>query len=198
MTLFKENKIILDLCGGTGSWSNPYKENGYDVRIIDIKEDVRLFKKPNETIYGILSAPPCQHLASSGSRWWAKKGEKPLLEALSVADACIRIVYATNPVFWALENPRGRLSQYLGKPIKTFQPYEYGHYYSKRTCLWGNFNMPSPTKIVKPKMVNYKTKKGKIKRMSEKHYKLTNNSKRGIERSVTPKGFAEAFYECNK
>lgn len=22
-------KIILDLCGGTGSWSKPYKEAGY-------------------------------------------------------------------------------------------------------------------------------------------------------------------------
>ena len=28
-------KIILDLCGGTGSWSNPYKEKGYDVSQIE-------------------------------------------------------------------------------------------------------------------------------------------------------------------
>lgn len=26
-------KIILDLCGGTGAWSRPYKEAGYDVRV---------------------------------------------------------------------------------------------------------------------------------------------------------------------
>lgn len=25
-------KIILDLCGGTGSWSKPYRDAGYDVR----------------------------------------------------------------------------------------------------------------------------------------------------------------------
>lgn len=31
-------KIIFDLCGGTGSWSKPYKDNGYDVRIIDANE----------------------------------------------------------------------------------------------------------------------------------------------------------------
>ena len=31
-------KIILDLCGGTGSWSAPYKENGYDVRVITLPE----------------------------------------------------------------------------------------------------------------------------------------------------------------
>ena len=68
--IFNEHKIILDLCGGTGSWSKPYKENGYDVRVIDPQEwleddfgtgDVRLFKKPNEEIYGILAAPPCTH-----------------------------------------------------------------------------------------------------------------------------------------
>ena len=28
-----EKKIILDLCGGTGAWSRPYKEAGYDVSI---------------------------------------------------------------------------------------------------------------------------------------------------------------------
>lgn len=28
------NKIILDLCGGTGSWSRPWELNGYDVRVI--------------------------------------------------------------------------------------------------------------------------------------------------------------------
>ena len=28
-------KIILDLCGGTGSWSRPWKLNGYDVLIYD-------------------------------------------------------------------------------------------------------------------------------------------------------------------
>lgn len=36
------SKIILDLCGETGSWSKPYKEAGYDVRVITLPEyDVR-------------------------------------------------------------------------------------------------------------------------------------------------------------
>lgn len=30
------DKIILDLCGGTGSWSKPYKDAGYDVRLITL------------------------------------------------------------------------------------------------------------------------------------------------------------------
>lgn len=34
------SKIILDLCGGTGSWSRPWELNGYDVRVITLPEDV--------------------------------------------------------------------------------------------------------------------------------------------------------------
>lgn len=52
------DKIILDLCGGTGAWSRPYKEAGYDVRNITLpKYDVRTYQPP-ENVYGILSAPP--------------------------------------------------------------------------------------------------------------------------------------------
>ena len=58
-----ENKIILDLCGGTGSWSNPYKDNGYDVRLITLPNyDVRHYNPP-ENVYGILAAPPCDQFS---------------------------------------------------------------------------------------------------------------------------------------
>ncbi len=40
-----ENKIILDLCGGTGSWAKPYKDAGYKVIRISIPEwDVNRYK----------------------------------------------------------------------------------------------------------------------------------------------------------
>jgi hypothetical protein len=42
------NKIILDLCGGSGSWSKPYKEAGYDVRLITLPDnDVLTYEPPN-------------------------------------------------------------------------------------------------------------------------------------------------------
>lgn len=42
-----KDKIILDLCGGTGLWSKPYKEAGYDVRLITLPEnDVRDYIPP--------------------------------------------------------------------------------------------------------------------------------------------------------
>ena len=42
-----KNKIILDLCGGTGSWSKPYRDAGYNVRVITLPEfDIRKYKAP--------------------------------------------------------------------------------------------------------------------------------------------------------
>ena len=209
MVIFNEDKIILDLCGGTGSWSSPYRENNYDVRVIDPQEwieddfgtgDVRLFKKPKEKIYGILAAPPCTHFSGSGARHWEKKGKEPLLEGLSVVDACLRIIFITKPKFWVLENPVGRLKHYIGDAKCTFQPYEYGDAYSKRTCLWGDFNMPKPTDIVEPDMIEFISKKGVKKRMSKNYYDalILPKKERARLRSMTPKGFSEAFYESNK
>ena len=142
------NRTILDLCGGTGAWSRPYKEAGYDVRIITLpQEDVRLYQ-PQQNVHGILAAPPCTHLAGSGARWWKQKGTEALLEALAVVDACLRIVIVTHPSFWALENPVGRLVHYLGQPKLYFHPYEYGDPYTKKTCLWGIFNIPRRRPII--------------------------------------------------
>ena len=70
-------KIILDLCGGTGSWSKPYSERGYTVHIITLPKydiyqsdcmggfiyfrdaDGGVLKIPANEVYGILAAPTC-------------------------------------------------------------------------------------------------------------------------------------------
>ena len=179
-----KNKIILDLCGGTGAWSAPYKEAGYDVRIVDLPYDVRFQELPKELIYGVLAAPPCTQFAGSGARWWKTKGDQPLMEGLSVVDACLRIILMTNPVFWALENPVGRLKNYLGKPVMYFNPCDFGDPYTKRTALWGRFNSPKKNPV--------KPTEG------SKMHRLPPGPKRQELRSITPRGFAEAFYKANK
>ena len=178
-----KDKIILDLCGGTGSWSQPYKEAGYDVRVITLPEDVRLARVPL-TAHGILAAPPCTHLAGSGARWWAEKGPEALLEALSIADACLRFVALCNPDFWALENPVGRLPRFYGKPKMYFHPSDYGDPYTKKTALWGRFGEMKFDKV-KPE------EKNRIWYMSP-------GLDRSKLRSITPPGFARAFFESNR
>ena len=188
------DKVILDLCSGSGEWSRPYLENGYRVLRFDTEytgHDIRLLKLAGipDKIYGILAAPPCQHLAVSGAKYWESKGDAALIESLSIVDACIRLVKLTNPVFWVLENPVGRLKHYLGNPIMYFHPYEFGDPYTKKTCLWGEFNEPVKTPV-KPERV---CKQGSW------IMKLGGSSqKTKFLRSMTPAGFARAFYEANK
>ena len=179
-------KTILDLCGGTGAWSKPYKDAGYDVYVIEIENghDVRLFEfNWAGDVHGILAAPPCTHLAGSGARWWADKGEDALLESLAIVDACLRVVLVTQPVWWCLENPVGRLVHYLGKPKMYFNPCDYGDPYTKKTCLWGDFNEPIQNPV-------YPTEGGKM-------HRLPPSEDRARLRSITPPGFAQAFFEAN-
>lgn len=176
-------KIILEPCGGTGAWSRPYQEAGYDVRVITSPIDVRLYGYPGE-VYGILASPPCTYMASSGARW--KRSDDEYREALAVVDACLRFVAVCSPTFWALENPVGRLVRWLGKPKMYFNPCDYGDPYTKRTCLWGKFNVPrrSPVKPAEGSRMHlrYGGKSERTKRL----------------RSITPPGFAKAFFEANQ
>lgn len=174
--------IILDLCGGTGAWSQPYKDKGYDVRVITLPEDVRLYQPPAEGVRGVLAAPPCTVFAGSGARW--PRTDKEMLEALSIVDACIRIVHAVKPAWWVLENPVGKLIRWLGPWVMTFQPTDFGDHYTKRTCLWGNFVDPFKREWVDA------TKGSKM-------HKLGPSPERQALRSVTPEGFAKAFCEAN-
>ena len=192
-----QKKIILDLCGGTGGWSKPYQDDPtYEVHIVDPLNggiDVRLAKFQSYKVHGILAAPPCTHFSGSGARWWSSKGDTALLEGLSVVDACLRLILLYQPKWWALENPVGRLNDYLGKPVGYFHPWEFNGYadnpreddYTKKTALWGEFTWPT-----KKHTYCGGTDKTKI------HYASPGPDRWKI-RSVTPQGFAKAFKEAN-
>ena len=198
--------IILDLCGGTGAWSKPYKDAGYDVRLVTLPDDVRLYCPP-ENVHGILAAPPCTHFAVSGARWWKDKGEEALIEGLSVVDACLRIVLVTQPKWWALENPVGRLKNYLGKYQLIFQPHDYGDPWTKRTCVWGEFNIPKKNPVDPVGQWVGGNDANGIALGIVDHYgeflppdwvhKLPPSKDRATLRSMTPPGFAQAFFEAN-
>lgn len=185
------SKIILDLCGGTGSWSKPYQEAGYDVRLVTLPgEDVRLFRKPKERVYGVLAAPPCDHFSVSGAQYWpAKDADGRTLEALSIADACIRIINFNDPVFWVMENPVGRLKYWIGDPVYSFNPCDFGDPYTKKTLLWGKFNVPKKNPVDPIRACSQGSWIQKLGGKSEKTKRL---------RSMTPQGFAKAFFEANQ
>lgn len=131
-------KIILDLCGGTGSWSKPYKEAGYDVRLITLPEhDVCLYIPP-DNVYGVLAATPCEEF-SIAKHFHGKGNYTHNFKAgLEVCSACCRVILTTKPIFWAIENPaNGLLKKWLGEPDYIFSPWQFGHPYQKLTALWG-------------------------------------------------------------
>ena len=194
-------KIILDLCGGTGAWSKPYAEKGYDVRNITLPDyNVRTYEPP-ENVYGILAAPPCPMF--SFCRTNAKK-PRNLREGMEIVIACLKIIWEcqyglsrdtakkSNLKFWVLENPHGMLSWFLGHPVTSFNPYDFGDNYKKRTCLWGYFNIPVKQLVFceePPKFDGLKTR--------EVHGEFYGKFDRQTRRAITPSGFAKAFFEAN-
>lgn len=185
-------RTILSLCDYTGIWSDPYREAGYDVIQVDIKhgDDVRLFEYPG-LIHGIIAQPPCTHFAGSGARWWADKGEEAIIEGIALVDACLRFVAVCSPEWWVLENPVGRLPNWLGKWKMNYQPHEYAGWaddpkteaYTKRTCLWGEFTPPE--------------KKDIGNQLGSVMHRLGPSEDRAAKRSITPTGFARAFFAAN-
>lgn len=214
------NKIILDLCGGTGSWSKPYKDAGYDVRVITIPEnDVRTYKLPDEPIYGILAAPPCTMF--SDARTHAKL-PRDLRGGMEIVQACLNLIYEAqyrtvsdqqkySPLrFWSLENPwYGRLKWFLGNPIFTFSPWEFGDAYKKKTAIWGYFNQPIKTHtsenevLTTEQIEKHKTNSQQLPKfdyMASKdiHPEMFGKLTRQARRSITPQGFANAFFKVNQ
>lgn len=185
MDLPVEQRIILDLCGGTGAWSRPFKDAGYDVRNITLPDyDVRTYVPP-ENVYGILAAPPCTYFCRMRMCRGCPTDEQ-FAEGLSIVDACLRIVWRCNPQFWALENPQGYLSRWLGVPVLKFNPCDYGDPWTKRTWLWGIFKIPKkkPVKSISPYIHRKKGKRGV--------------SEQNKYNAITPPGFAKAFFEANR
>src|SRR3990167_2671325 len=143
------SKIILDLCGGTGSWSKPYRDAGCDVRLITLPEnDVRTYQPP-ENVYGILAAPPCMEFSIAKAN-----NPRNFYSGMETVEACFKVIWhcrkKSKLSFWALENPVGFLRQFIGKPFFTFRQWEFKDKGVKPTDLWGYFNPPRKTETVRP------------------------------------------------
>ena len=126
---------------------------------------------------------------------------------MEIVKACLEIIWfcQEKPVsntakftrlkFWAIENPYyGLLKNFIGKPAFTFDPYEFGDPYKKRTALWGNFNEP------KKVCADLKSSLVKFDKLSTKeiHPEFYGKLTRTERRAITPQGFAKAFFEANQ
>ena len=132
-----------------------------------------------------MAAPPCTDYASSGAQFWKKKDADGRTEASNeLVRQVLRTVELFRPAVWSMENPVGRMAKLTGLPPAqlTFNPNFYGDPYTKKTLLWGAFNNELPLAPVEP------TEGSKIAKISGKDK---------YARSLTPEGFAYAFFMAN-
>jgi len=187
-------KIILDLCGGTGAWSMPYVEAGYDVRLVTLPDnDVRTYVPP-DNVYGILAAPPCTMFSLART---TAKTPRNFTEGMECVRACLKIIWdcrcKNKLAFWALENPMGYLRQFLGRPHFTFDPCDFGDPYTKKTDIWGYFHEP-----VKHPIVLNEEQKALCAVNNRRLPSIRNITRQADKRAITPPGFARAFFRVNK
>ena len=216
-----KSKIILDLCGGTASWSRPYTEAGYTVINVTFPEmdvtntttgqNVIHLRSPEGAIvhsidprqvYGILAAPPCTQFSFARQRY---KTPPDFTGAMQTVEACLEIVWYCQKngrlEFWALENPVGHLCRFLGRPPFKFYQWQFGGYHVKPTALWGWFNTPTPTVRKKPEVdhaeIDARWSNPEIPEHLKKTLKTT-KERRAAVRAITPEGFARAFFKKNQ
>ena len=140
--------LCIDLCCGLGGFSQAFSDDPtWEVIRIDISDklganivaDVRhlpLIEGLRPDV--LLMSPPCTHFSLARNRW-PTKGIK---DAMEIVGACLEAVATLKPRYWMLENPRGRLRWFIGKPYATISLGDYGSKIMKPTDLWGNVPLP--------------------------------------------------------
>jgi hypothetical protein len=94
----------------------------------------------------MVAHPPCTYLSRAGARWWKDPERQQKADA---AAAFVGELWGAPIPMIAIENPIGQLNRLWRRPTQTIQPWEYGHGFSKATCLWLK-NLPPlmPTAIM--------------------------------------------------
>lgn len=106
----------------------------------------------------MVAFPPCTHLAVSGAKHFREKQMD-----FRQQKACIFFMQMMlcNSEYVAVENPVGIMNTCYRKPDCIINPYEFGHPYAKKTCLWlKNLPVLKPTEIVEPERIHSKGKSG--------------------------------------
>ena len=192
---------ILIACEYSGIVRGAFAAKGHDAWSCDLLPTEQLGQHIQGDVLEILddgwdlmiAHPPCTYLAVSGARWfkYRRKEQEDALEFVrKLMDAPIEMI--------AIENPISVISTKIRKPDQIIQPWMFGHFESKATCLWLK-GLPhlAPTNIVEPDYMRnpdgsvYRDAKGS--RYSKIHYLSRWKKDRGKLRSRTYGGIAEAM-----
>ena len=150
---------VLVACEFSGAVRDAFAKLGHDAWSCDLL--------PNETpgnhyqgsvldIIGggwdlMIAHPPCTYLSNAGARFLYPKGilnQERFKKGLDAKELFMALYNANIPKI-VIENPIPSKVYGLPQYTQTIQPYEYGHPFQKRTCLWIK-GLPNliPTNIV--------------------------------------------------
>lgn len=202
-------KVLISLYDLTGNASRPYRENGWTVFQIDIQNGIDVLKwdytiplLTNPDCVGIIAMQPCTCYALSGNRHKKKRlenGEFAMSQRLVDRTHEIIGYYGNLGIlnFWIVEQPMTDIHKknpWLGEVRYKFNPCDFAGYdpepdrsrYNKETWLFGSFRNPEKKRLepIERDSPIWKNFGGPSIN--------TKNS-----RSVTPLGFAYAFFHAN-
>ena len=167
---------ILIACEESQEVCKAFRAKGHNAFSCDLQEcsgghpewhimgDVRLILDPPTMIFTcdglrhhipkwdlIIAHPPCTYLSNAGARWlWAghKLNKERHAKGIEAKEFFMRLWTADCPLI-CIENPIPSIIYNLPAYNQVVQPYEYGHPYSKKTCLWLKGLSPlKPTEII--------------------------------------------------
>ena len=176
---------ILVACEYSGRVRDAFIKRGHDA----ISSDLLPTESPGPHFQGnvldildqdwdmIIAFPPCTYLTSAGSRWWAERQE----EQQRAIDFARKFFYSDCPKI-AIENPIGKLSTEVAEPNQIIQPWQFGHPFTKSTCLWlKGLPLLEPTNVVKP--------------LGSEIHRMPETKARSKKRSLIYQGIADAMAE---
>lgn len=136
----------------------------------------------------VIAHPPCDHLASSGARWFKQKvADGRQQQGIDFFMLFTKLDHVPKV---AIENPIGIMSTKYRKPDQIIQPWMFGHPEKKATCLWlKGLPLLKETDNVKNKMDTMS------KEETQRIYYMPQNKNRSKMRSKTYTGIAKAMAE---
>ena len=157
--IWEEEMKILVACEFSGVVREAFAARGHDAWSCDLEPtdiagqhyqgDVLEFI--NEGWDMMIAHPPCTYLSNAGARFLYPKKQlnQDRLKLGMEAKEFFMKLYNANIERIVVENPIPSKIYGLPQYTQTIQPYEYGHPFQKKTCLWLK-NVPElqPTNIV--------------------------------------------------
>ena len=142
----------------------------------------------------MIAHPPCTYLSNAGLHYLNTRPTRK--KSLEDAFLFIKNLWDAPIDKICIENPVGWLNTNWQKPSQIIEPYQFGHYERKRTCLWLK-NLPvllytSIYELPKPRKTVFR-KTGPKKGHAVNYY--YHDGKNSQDRSRTFQGIADAMAE---